>query len=146
MKRIANAEARAEADKKYAYRSPLAEWGWRREECVEAIRDAGLPMPGKSACFFCPSTKKQEIVDLAANHPALLQRALDIEDAARPDLTSVKGLGRRFAWRDYCEQQGLLDADGNVKKGRIPLAVVADDGDPGDAVPCECFDGGCSLG
>lgn len=145
LRRIANAEARAESDKKYSYRFPLVEWGWGREQCIEAIRDAGLPLPGKSACFYCPSTRKQEIVDLAANHPDLLQRALDIEDAARPNLTSVRGLGRRFSWREFCEEQGLLDKAGKVKAGRISLAVLADDEGDG-SIPCECYDGGCSLG
>lgn len=144
-RRIANAEARAECDRKYAYRFPLAEWGWGREQCVEAIRDAGLSPPGKSACFFCPSTRKPEIVDLADNQPDLLQRALDLEAKARPGLTSVKGLGRRFSWRDYCQEQGLLDQQGKVKAGRIPLTVVPADEDEGD-LPCECYDGGCSRG
>ncbi len=144
-RRVANAEARAESDKKYSYRFPLVEWGWGRQECIEAIHEVGLPLPGKSACWFCPATKKHEIADLAAQHPDLLQRALDLEDNARPNLTSVKGLGRRFSWRDFCEEQGLLDEQGEVQAGRVPLAVIsAEEGDVDD-VPCECFDG-CSLG
>lgn len=145
LRRIANAEARAESDRKYSYRFPLAEWGWGRGECVEAIREAGLPPPGKSSCFYCPASRKSEIVDLAARHPDLLQRALAIEDNAMPGLTSVKGLGRRFSWRVYCQEQGLLDQSGEVKAGRIPLAVVPADEDAGD-VPCGCYDGACSRG
>lgn len=37
---------------------PLYNWEWGRDECVAAINRAGLPQPGKSACFFCPSSKK----------------------------------------------------------------------------------------
>jgi hypothetical protein len=144
-RRVANAEARAESDRKYAYRFPLVEWAWRRQECVAAIREAGLPLPGKSSCFYCPASRKQEIAELAARHPDLLQRALDIEDAARPNLTSVKGLGRRFSWREFCGEQGLLDESGQVKVGRVPLAVLTAEDDHDD-VPCECYDGGCSLG
>jgi hypothetical protein len=143
--RLTAAEARGERDKKSAYRFPLVDWGWGREECVSAIREAGLPPPGKSACWFCPASRKQEIVELARQHPDLLQRALDIEDAARPNLTSVKGLGRRFSWRDFCGEQGLLDESGRVKVGRVPLAVLAAEEDHDD-VPCGCYDGGCSLG
>jgi hypothetical protein len=57
----------------------------------------------KSACFFCPASKKHEIVWLQEHHPDLLARALAIEDNARPNLTSVKGLGRSFPWRDYLQ-------------------------------------------
>jgi len=145
-RRVANAEARAECDRKYEYRFPLVEWCWGRQECVAAIREASLPPPGKSSCFYCPAAKKHEIVDLAVRHPDLLQRALDIEDAARPNLTSVQGLGRRFSWRDFCAEQDLLGEDGKVKAGRVPLAVIPADEDATDDVPCGCFDGGCSLG
>lgn len=77
------------------------EWGWHRDDCVQAIQDAGLPLPGKSSCFFCPSMKKREIRALYHQYPDLLGRALAMEDNARPSLITVKGLGRDFAWRDF---------------------------------------------
>ena len=40
------------SDKKYKYWYPLIEWDWGRDECVDAIRKAGLCSPGKSSCFF----------------------------------------------------------------------------------------------
>ena len=39
-------------DKKYHKEYPLIDWGWGREECVQAIQQEGLPLPGKSSCFF----------------------------------------------------------------------------------------------
>lgn len=89
------------ADKKYQKEYPLMEWGWHRNDCVQAIQDAGLPLPGKSSCFFCPSMKKREIRALYHQYPDLLERALTMEDNARPSLITVKGLGRDFAWRDF---------------------------------------------
>lgn len=83
---------------KYNFRYPLVEWDWGREECIEAISRAGLPQPGKSACFFCPSSKPKEILALKKNHPELLGMALKMEKNA--NLTSIKGLGRSFAWSD----------------------------------------------
>ena len=77
------------------------EWGWHRDDCVQAIQDAGLPLPGKSSCFFCPSMKRREIRALYHQYPDLLERALTMEDNARPSLITVKGLGRDFAWRDF---------------------------------------------
>jgi hypothetical protein len=92
--------ANAPEDAKYRRVYPLIEWGWDREDCIDAIRRAGLSLPGKSSCFFCPASKKSEIEALAAVHPLLFRRALAIEDAAREQFQSVKGLGRRFSWRD----------------------------------------------
>jgi hypothetical protein len=43
-------------DARYVVRYPLREWGWTRERCVERIAATGLPVPPKSACFFCPVT------------------------------------------------------------------------------------------
>jgi hypothetical protein len=85
----------------FVYWYPLYEWGFDRPRCAEVIRAAGLPVPMKSACFFCPASKKQEILWLREHHPDLLERALAIEDNAQANLTSVKGLGRSYSWRAY---------------------------------------------
>jgi hypothetical protein len=85
----------------FHYWYPLYEWGFDRPRCAEAIRAAGLPVPMKSACFFCPASKRQEILWLREHHPDLLRRALAIEQNAEANLTSVKGLGRSFSWREY---------------------------------------------
>ena len=60
-----------------------------------------MPLPGKSSCYFCPASTKPEIDELKAKHPALYARALAMEDNAMDNLKSVKGLGRRFSWREY---------------------------------------------
>jgi hypothetical protein len=85
----------------FAYWYPLMEWGYDRERCKQIIADANLPVPLKSACFYCPASKKQEIAWLKEHHPELLKRALAIERNAQAKLKSVKGLGRSFAWQTY---------------------------------------------
>lgn len=88
-------------DKKYLNRYPLIEeWHWNREDCIRAIQEAGLPQPGKSSCFFCPSMKQAEIEDLKLQYPELFQRAIAIEENALPYLNKVKGLGRNYAWNE----------------------------------------------
>jgi len=111
-------------DGKYIYQYPLIEWNWGRDECINAIIRAGLPLPGKSACFFCPSSKKQEILQLKKDYPELAERAIIMEKNAH--LTSVKGLGRNFAWSDLYladENQGKLFCESNIE------------------IDCGCYDG-----
>ena len=74
---------------------PLREWGWDRERCKTEIERVGLPVPPKSACFFCPSTKPAELVQLARSHPDLARRAVEMEDRARPRLRKILGLWGR---------------------------------------------------
>src|SRR5262249_38136453 len=85
----------------FAYWYPLMEWSYDRETCKRIIANAGLPVPIKSACFFCPASKKQEIAWLQEQHPDLLKRALRLERNAQAKLTSVKGLGRSYSWDSY---------------------------------------------
>ena len=88
------------ADRKYSKWYPLMEWGWTRDDCIRQIEAAGLPQPGKSSCFFCPSMKPDEITALREQHPDLFRRALALEDNARQNLKTVKGLGRNYSWRE----------------------------------------------
>jgi len=96
-------------DAKHVYRYPLVEWGWTREECVTAIRAAGLEVPPKSSCFFCPAMRRAEVLRLAEEEPDLFARAVAIE--ANAETHTVVGLGRNWKWADLVRQdkaQGKL--------------------------------------
>ncbi len=105
-------------------RYPLIEWGWGRDECIAAIDRAGVTQPGKSACFFCPSSKKKEIYELRKVYPILAARAVAMEQNA--ELTAVKGLGRSFAWGD------LYAAD-DAQDKLFPESPIE--------IDCGCYDG-----
>lgn len=45
----------------YHFAYPLQDWGWTRPQCIAEIADAGLEIPQKSACIFCPATKPDEL-------------------------------------------------------------------------------------
>lgn len=77
--------------------APLVAWDMDRDDCEAIIKRSPLTFPGKSSCFFCPSMRKAEILEMSKRYPDLLQRALEIEGNA--ELQTVKGLGRSFAWR-----------------------------------------------
>nr|WP_300847488.1 hypothetical protein [uncultured Acetatifactor sp.] len=128
QKRRDHAQPIDDSDTKYKQEYPLMDWGWTREDCVTAIQQEGLPLPGKSSCFFCPSMKKREIRTLYHQHRDLYDRAIAIEDGARPNLITVKGLGRNWAWRDFVE------ADLN----QTAMCWMF----PEDDLPCNCHDGG----
>ena len=78
----------------------------RRDECIYEIRKENLPLPLKSSCFFCPNMRPHEIMELNALYPHLAERALKIESNA--ELTTIKGLGRRFAWSDLLHKHQCL--------------------------------------
>lgn len=113
------AEREGYDDPRYIYRYPLREWGWTRERCAERIREAGLPVPRKSACFFCPAMKPHELHSMPA---ALLRRIVLMEARAKPRLRNVDGLwrkpvmGKRGAtprpgsMTEYIRDQALLPA------------------------------------
>jgi len=98
-------------EKKYAYRCPLVEWEMAREECIETIKEAGLCLPGKSACFYCPSSRPSEIRQLGVVYPELAQRALDMEEAAAAGNTKIKGLGRSYSWKEILDQKEMFEDD-----------------------------------
>jgi hypothetical protein len=95
----------------YAY--PLQDWGLERAQLAAIIEAAGLPVPPKSACFYCPASQPEEVVQLRLEHPELYERALRIERLARDGkhgLTTKLGLGMgNWAW------ESLADCDDPAK-------------------------------
>ena len=106
----------------YTWRAPLVEWDIDRSQARKSIQCAGLPLPGKSACWLCPHSKPAEVRALQQLHPELYQRALQIE--ANAELTTVKGLGRAWSWAELSQQGALFDVD--------LVDLIADD------LPCSC--------
>ena len=76
--------------KDYDYWYPLVDWGWDRAKCEEVVTQAGF-RPAKSSCFFCPSMTKKEIVQLRQDYPELMDRAIQMEQVAAPNLARVSG-------------------------------------------------------
>lgn len=64
-------------------RYPLIELGISRADCAQIIADAGLPLPPKSGCWFCPFKKQSAWHQLKREQPELFERALRMEGNAR---------------------------------------------------------------
>jgi hypothetical protein len=107
-------------DDGYKKRYWLIERSIYRKGCIDIIDRAGIKPPGKSACFFCPSSKKHEILALPEN---LKERAIKLEQNA--DLTKMKGLGRNWSWKELIEYD---KAQSDIFETTI-------------GIPCDCWDG-----
>lgn len=160
-KRVARMMSKNPRPDLWRWRAPLVEWEMGRDECVDVIVRAGLPLPGKSACFLCPSTTKAEIDDLGREHPELLERALRIEREAieAGNVKTRGGLGGSLNWGDSLaaskKHLPVLRAAGVTeeylaRRSEIRRAFVDDKarreaGEEfdaiGDGIACGCYDG-----
>lgn len=114
---------------RYRYRYFLKEWGWGQRQCVESFSRHALPVPKKSSCWFCPSMKLHEIIELNHDHPQLASKAIGMEYNARTYHENgggaTRGLGRSWSW------ESALAADS--AQGDLFS-------DPPE-INCMCFDG-----
>ena len=65
------------AHERLAY--PLIDLRLDRSACVEIIRHAGLPVPPKSSCWFCPFHSVQVWQTMRHQQPALFAKAVELE-------------------------------------------------------------------
>lgn len=94
----------------------LAPQGANRNDCKRIIADAGLPVPPKSSCFFCPFHKPSVFADQARTEPELFAKSVLLEDTlnARREMLGkdpvyLTRFGRRLGDVFANEQQSLLD-------------------------------------
>ncbi|MFF1557051.1 phosphoadenosine phosphosulfate reductase [Streptomyces sp. NPDC058279] len=59
---------------------PLLERGIRRIDCARIIRSAGLPVPPKSSCWFCPFHRPDAWHDMRREQPELSEKACQLEE------------------------------------------------------------------
>jgi hypothetical protein len=90
-------------DDSFLYAYPLQDLAMNREDCIALILREGLPVPIKSACFFCPASQKWELWWLAGTHPDLFMKALKLEHQAM--------LGKHSRWAKYVNDKGQVFID-----------------------------------
>ena len=108
---------------------PLIEWMWTRRECIETIKAHGLPLPGKSSCYFCPAMKNSEIMRLRNEYPEYFERAIAMEKNMVVK-GRVRGLNFGVPWSE------IVEADDE----QLKLFDWLDKHDP-NPIPCGCYDG-----
>ena len=98
--RLKRADAKAHSGRlstternRYEFGYPLLQdWHMTLGDCIEEIQHAGLPVPCKSACFFCPNQKEPEVYDLSDEDRS---RIILMELVAEPYNRKAHGLWRR---------------------------------------------------
>ena len=58
---------------------PLIDRRMNRQDCVKTIAHAGLQVPPKSSCWFCPFKRVKGWQEMAIVEPVLFQKAVDLE-------------------------------------------------------------------
>jgi hypothetical protein len=97
---------------------PLLDLGLSRGDCQRLIADAGLPVPPKSACFFCPFHRPAAWREMRRDEPELFARSVTLErtlnerrDALGKDRVYLTRFGRPLD-EAIEEAQPTLFADG----------------------------------
>lgn len=87
--------------------------GASRNDCKRIIADAGLPIPPKSSCFFCPFHKPSVFADQARTEPDLFEKSCQLEEHINRD--------RQPGERLYLTRFGrpLRDVFANVQLGML---------------------------
>jgi hypothetical protein len=67
----------------------------RRSDCQRIIAGAGLPVPGKSACWFCPFRRPAAFADMRRDRPELFAKACALENLLN---TRRAALGKDPVW------------------------------------------------
>ena len=62
---------------------PLIDRKMTREHCVKSIERAGLPVPVKSGCYFCPFNSMGRWNWLLEDHPELYEKAVALEENSK---------------------------------------------------------------
>lgn len=88
---------------------PLLDLGLRRVDCQRIIAKAGLPVPGRSSCFFCPLHSAEEWRRLKREHPEHFAKACSLEQLLND---RRRELGKDAVW---------------LTRRARPLAEVVDD-------------------
>lgn len=58
---------------------PLVDRKLTRDDCKAIIARAGLPIPGKSSCYFCPFRRPSDFARMRQTRPALFDKAAALE-------------------------------------------------------------------
>lgn len=94
---------------------PLIDRRMNRQDCMNVITRAGLPVPPKSSCWFCPFHRLTQWQEMAENEPELFQRAVEMERLINERRTA-RGRDAVFFTDKMIP---LNDAIGDMQQGKL---------------------------
>ena len=62
---------------------PLIDNRLSRQDCINLISEAGLPVPERSGCYFCPFNSTERWLQVLKRHPALFDKAIALEENSK---------------------------------------------------------------
>lgn len=81
---------------------PLIELGINRSDCLHVVREAGLPQPPKSSCWFCPYKTTDQWITMRREKPKLFAATAELEKMLNrkraeigKDAVYISGVGAR---------------------------------------------------
>ncbi len=102
---------------------PLIDLRLTRAMCESIIRSAGLPVPPKSSCWFCPFKRKGQWQEMRRTKPQLFDKAVAFEtiinqkrDALGKDHVFLSPSGRPLD-ESIVVQTDMFDADDTCESG-----------------------------
>lgn len=112
---------------------PLLDLRLDRAACAQIIRDAGLPVPPKSSCFFCPFHRPQMWAEMRRDEPDLFEKAALLEDVLndRRKQLQCRHAGQPAVVLDLVESGEMEDEDDEepgreyVERRLTPGEIVA---------------------
>ena len=86
----------------YVSAYPLIELGISRSDCLRIVREAGLPQPPKSSCWFCPYKTTDQWITMRRERPELFAKVTKLEQTLNArramiekDKIYISGVGAR---------------------------------------------------
>lgn len=106
---------------------PLIDLHISRNDCIEIIRGARLPVPPKSSCWFCPYKTVQDWKNMMQNDPERFNKAIEIEDTLNERGKRIhERTGKQYSFticrnkrplRELAQQIPLFEFDDNCESG-----------------------------
>lgn len=110
--------------KRFTNDYPLIALRLKRSDCVRAIQDAGLPVPPKSSCWFCPFHSVAVWRDMKRQRPDLFEKSIELEQvlndkrhALGRDSVYLTRFGKPLSEVIAADQLVLFDDDDACESG-----------------------------
>jgi PP-loop superfamily ATP-utilizing enzyme len=112
---------------------PLIDAGINRQECKRIIKNAGLCLPRKSGCYFCPFSRISQLRELHQLHPELFEIIVNLEKAHEEKFNKGKEVKFYIKDKPMWELRNRFVLERHAEEMQLELFD-----DPQDSMNCLC--------